>query len=156
MAEYSMTWALGVGGAMLVVGIGLGMLTAYFLLPGTRQAKKLQKELDDVIAEFSQYRGRVAEHFSMTSDLFQDLTTRYRGLYDHLASGARSLCRETSGGGRLDFADVGLLANRDSRVDAIPKPNAQEVDSGKPGTEKGESDTEAQTLDRSSSPRDRR
>jgi len=132
MTEYDVTW-WGIGSAMLVVGIGIGMLVAYFLLPGTKRAKELQRDLEKVTAEFAQYRSRVTEHFSTTSDLFQDLTSRYRGLYDHLALGARDLCKEASNAPRLTFPDVGLLSDRKSGVDGS-------VDDGAPKSEEGKGD----------------
>ena len=145
MTEYSMIW-LGVGSAMLVVGIGIGMLAAYFLLPGPKRAKELQRDLDTVNAEFAQYRSRVTEHFSKTSNLFQDLTTRYRGFYDHLASGAQELCREGSDTLRLDFSDVGLLPNRESRINtATPESDRQDSEKTNSDPEWEGSDVGAQT-----------
>nr|VFK50206.1 MAG: hypothetical protein BECKTUN1418E_GA0071001_100152 [Candidatus Kentron sp. TUN]VFK50794.1 MAG: hypothetical protein BECKTUN1418D_GA0071000_100211 [Candidatus Kentron sp. TUN]VFK51285.1 MAG: hypothetical protein BECKTUN1418F_GA0071002_100152 [Candidatus Kentron sp. TUN] len=142
MTVYSMNWVFGIGSAMLIVGIGLGMLIAYFLLPGTKQVKKLQKDLEDKTAEFAQYRERVTKHFSTTSDLFKDLTTRYRGLYDHLASGAQDLCTETLDTPRLDFSDVGLLPNRESWTTTALQLGAHGKDSEKPDMEEKESASE--------------
>nr|VFJ62398.1 MAG: Protein of unknown function (DUF1043) [Candidatus Kentron sp. FW] len=152
MTEYGLNWVLGIGGAMLVVGIGIGLLGAYFLLPSAKRAKRLQKDLDTVNTEFGQYRERVTEHFSTTSDLFHDLTSRYRGLYDHLALGAQSLCREASNTHRLDFSDVGLLTGRNPWVaGAIPGSDAGK-DAEKPETKEGESVTKVETVDLSSLP----
>nr|VFK06461.1 MAG: Uncharacterized membrane-anchored protein YhcB, DUF1043 family [Candidatus Kentron sp. LPFa]VFK22870.1 MAG: Uncharacterized membrane-anchored protein YhcB, DUF1043 family [Candidatus Kentron sp. LPFa] len=160
MTEYSEAWFFGIGSAVLIVGIGLGMLAAYFLLPGARRAKKLQADLDNMTAEFTRYRGRVTEHFSKTSHLFHDLTTRYRGLYDHLSSGANDLCREASDTPRLDFADVGLFPNRGPQPGAAAPgspessemlPSAQGEDPGKSGAEGKGTGDEARTAEASSS-----
>ncbi|MEM9057163.1 MAG: DUF1043 family protein, partial [Pseudomonadota bacterium] len=39
--------------------------------------------------EFDDYRGSVNEHFAQTSALFQDMTEKYRDVYNHLAAGAQ-------------------------------------------------------------------
>ena len=53
------------------------------------------------------YRGEVVEHFTGTSQLLRDLTHQYREVYDHLATGASSLCPE----GSVDFLE-GLQPER--------------------------------------------
>nr|VFK45422.1 MAG: hypothetical protein BECKTC1821E_GA0114239_104814 [Candidatus Kentron sp. TC]VFK47858.1 MAG: hypothetical protein BECKTC1821D_GA0114238_10533 [Candidatus Kentron sp. TC]VFK59509.1 MAG: hypothetical protein BECKTC1821F_GA0114240_103418 [Candidatus Kentron sp. TC] len=140
MTEYNEAWFFGIGTAALIAGMGLGMLIAYFLLPGAKRAKALQKDLDNMTAEFARYRERVAEHFSKTANLFHDLTTQYRGLYDHLASGAQDLCREASDAPRLDFADVGLLPNRESQSGPVPGSPGPLSDTQ--GKDSGKSDAE--------------
>ena len=53
------------------------------------------------------YRGEVVEHFTGTSQLLRDLTHQYREVYDHLATGASSLCPV----GSVDFLE-GLQPER--------------------------------------------
>lgn len=57
-------------------------------LEASREAFRLKQE------EFDGYRGRVADHFTGTSDLLRDLTNHYRIVYDHLAVGASELSPE--------------------------------------------------------------
>nr|VFK77777.1 MAG: Protein of unknown function (DUF1043) [Candidatus Kentron sp. SD] len=147
----NMNLVFGIGIAMLAVGVGLGMLVAYFLFPGAKRVAESRKDLDRVTAEFAGYRERVEEHFSTTSDLFQGLTNQYRGLYDHLALGARDLCQEDSGTPQLDFVDVGLLADPKSRPDGAPSESdaqGEGKDSGKRSTdteEKGQGGESSRT-----------
>ena len=110
MNTYDATWLWGVGLIALAGGIALGILVAYFLLPLSRRAKELETELESLRGELDEYRGQVTRHFATTSNLFHDLTTRYRTLYDHLARGAEDLCANPQQGTpRLDFPDAGLL-----------------------------------------------
>ena len=57
-------------------------------LEASREAFRVKQE------EFDGYRGRVADHFTGTSDLLRDLTNHYRVVYDHLAVGASELSPE--------------------------------------------------------------
>ena len=57
-------------------------------LAATREMLRLKEE------ELESYRGRVADHFSGTSELLRDLTHRYRSVYAHLTAGASELCPE--------------------------------------------------------------
>jgi uncharacterized membrane-anchored protein YhcB (DUF1043 family) len=64
------------------------------------EIKRTREQLDG-------YRGEVTEHFTGTSRLLRDLTHQYREVYDHLATGASSLCPE----GSVDFLE-GLAPER--------------------------------------------
>jgi uncharacterized membrane-anchored protein YhcB (DUF1043 family) len=64
------------------------------------EIKRTREQLDG-------YRGEVVEHFTGTSQLLRDLTHQYREVYDHLATGASSLCPE----GSVDFLE-GLQPER--------------------------------------------
>jgi len=91
------TWiaAGAVGLALAVLGFIVGRRTG----SGAAVVRGLEEELDTVRVtaaqrqeELEQYRGRVAEHFSETSEKLHELTLHYRGVYDHLAQGASDLC----------------------------------------------------------------
>ena len=93
----------------LMGGIGLGYLVFYALhgrRSDGRSAAQVQEELDA-------YREEVQQHFTRTSDLFQDMTTRYRELYDHLGQGAQSLCDTIPATPELDLSERELLPGRD-------------------------------------------
>ncbi len=93
------------GGVGLVIGLACGALVAWLLVRrggGGRSAAQLKVELDE-------YRGEVGEHFDRTSEIFRDLTVRYRDLYEHLATGANSLCTDNEPGHRLETSVRELL-----------------------------------------------
>ncbi|MDJ0786231.1 MAG: DUF1043 family protein [Myxococcota bacterium] len=98
---------LGVLGALLFFVFGRVTATS------SRRVQELQSTLDDALAEREQtrkdaesartaleesqkeasdYRDRVADHFTETSHRLHELTLQYRAVYDHLADGASELC----------------------------------------------------------------
>jgi len=90
---------------------------------GGKSAQTLRQELDD-------YREEVSSHFATTSELFHDLTDKYRDVYNHLASSSQKLCEDPMQDARLEF----------SESTALPE-NSVDSDSS---TENG-SDTSAQS-----------
>ena len=86
-AMQSGLWAIG--SACLLVGFVLGILIAYLYLPSRRR----EKELQEIRKQSEAYRRQVYEHFAKTSELFRELNTSYRAVYDHLARGAHTLVR---------------------------------------------------------------
>ena len=97
------------GAVALAVGILLGRLTG----SNRQEVRELEAKLESLgkereLAQASveaakdeikrtreqvdRYRGEVVEHFTGTSQLLRDLTHQYRAVYDHLATGASSLC----------------------------------------------------------------
>jgi len=85
---------------LLFVGIA-AFLLGRRVSPSARRQRGLQEELaaareqgQRIQEELESYRGRVAEHFTQTSEKLHDLTLQYRAVYDHLARGAGELCPE--------------------------------------------------------------
>jgi uncharacterized protein len=75
--------------AGLAVGVALGRLWPLDAL----RAKTLEAERDGARADLVAYREQVSEHFQRTGELFDRITTDYRSLYEHLATGATELCQ---------------------------------------------------------------
>lgn len=71
----------------LAGGIWLGRYTA----PGVEKARTLEQERDEAQAELQRYREDVRNHFEKTAHLFNQVTTGYRQLYEHLAEGSERL-----------------------------------------------------------------
>jgi uncharacterized membrane-anchored protein YhcB (DUF1043 family) len=107
-------WNEAVWRAMLVPfvgGLALGALVAYLALRRDHvRRRELQREVERLEGELSAYRAQVHQHFRRTSDLFQALTASYRAFYEHLASGASSLCREERLAPALDLPEARLLS----------------------------------------------
>jgi len=112
------------GAVALAVGILIGRLTGNDrqevrvleskLETANKERELAQASLDAAKDEIKRtreqldgYRGEVVEHFTGTSQLLRDLTHQYREVYDHLATGASSLCPE----GSVDFLE-GLQPER--------------------------------------------
>jgi hypothetical protein len=105
--EAAWNWGLALIGFACGLIAGLGL--AYVLLPGSRLARRALEERDSVQNELDEFRRTVDEHFQKTSDMFHDLTVRYRQVYEHLSEGAQSLVREPLTAPRLEVPDRPLL-----------------------------------------------
>ncbi len=119
-----------------LAGLLLGMVPAIFTLRENRRAKQLQRELDELKSTHTAYREEVKQHFTQTSDLFQELTTNYRNVYEHLAKGAHSLCSEQQDIPRLDLPETKLLDNEkdaewEANAGAVP-PHADDIEENTP------------------------
>ncbi len=112
-----MTWELVPFGVALVACSVGGFFVGQRMSRGMVRARELESELEDLRKEhdialaeveaakhewkrtqdqLDRFREDVTDHFSGTSELLRDLTLQYRAVYDHLTTGARSLCPEAS------------------------------------------------------------
>jgi len=123
-----MTWMWGVVVVAVIVGGAVGFLLSYVLGVRDKHAAKLEDELAHLKQDFEGYRGKVDAHFLETSELFQDMTERYRAVYEHLATGARSLCSEGLRTQRLDVPESRPLIEPAAEQAEAPKtePAAEE------------------------------
>ena len=83
-------WFIAVG--CLAVGIVLG--TAFTRQLGSQAArvKELEEKIERMIESHEEYRENVSQHFDVTSVLINQMTGKYKEVYEHLASGAQDLC----------------------------------------------------------------
>lgn len=77
---------------MLGIGIGLGVAIGRSMYSTEDHSEALQQEMDQLKKEYDDYRNSVNQHFATTSDLVNELTDSYRKVYQHLATGAQTLC----------------------------------------------------------------
>jgi uncharacterized membrane-anchored protein YhcB (DUF1043 family) len=83
--EESNIWIIG------VVALAIGGLIGFLI--GRSDGDSNEKEkLEDVKQELESYKTQVAGHFEETADLVNKMTESYRGVYQHLATGAQALC----------------------------------------------------------------
>jgi hypothetical protein len=76
---------------LLAVGLAFGLVLGHFVLPSATRARKLQREVETLRGERARYQRQVTEHFQTTAVLVGDLTSSYKAVYEHLATGARTL-----------------------------------------------------------------
>jgi len=102
-------------GAILLVGVVLGLLLGRRTSAARARARQLEGELEELRKEHERaqaeiqagreelertreglesYRGKVSDHFVGTSERLRELTFQYRAIYNHLAEGAGELCPE--------------------------------------------------------------
>mgnify|MGYP006298447023 CR=1 FL=1 len=89
---YSIDILIGTGLCALIVGGLLGMLLGRNSTAGSQQARELEKRIDQLTRDKQAYENRVTEHFVETADRLNALTDMYRGIHEHLAEGASTLC----------------------------------------------------------------
>ncbi len=106
-------WELGV--LTFALGFGVGLLVTWQMAPRNDRIRELEKELETTQAELVSYRDKVNLHFQTTATLFEDMTERYRAVYQHLASGAQELCAEQPAALQVDL---------DAQARLIPTPSA--------------------------------
>lgn len=84
---------MGTLGWLLVVAVALAL--GYFAgrrWPGsTGRISGLERERDTAREDLERYRRDVSTHFEHTAQLFDQVTSDYRSLYEHLAVGSRQL-----------------------------------------------------------------
>lgn len=90
---------------VLIAGLVFGCLLAYALLQ-----RKFNPKAEAAAAtkeEFEEYKDKVDEHFNKTSEMFKDVTTQYKKLYDHMALGAIELSKaDTVTMPRLEMQEI--------------------------------------------------
>ena len=83
-------WFIAIG--CLAVGIVIG--TAFTRQLGSQAArvKELEEKIESMMESHEEYRENVSQHFDVTSVLINQMTGKYKEVYEHLASGAQDLC----------------------------------------------------------------
>jgi uncharacterized membrane-anchored protein YhcB (DUF1043 family) len=88
---------------LLAAGTGLGYWLAQLRTRGE------SARADEVRQEFEDYRREVTRHFGQTAEHFRAIGREYRDLYEHMASGADSLCDREAVDLKLSFAPKAIL-----------------------------------------------
>ena len=76
---------------VVIVGIALGFSIGKFWPGSAKKMAELERDRDLARQDLQAYREDVNKHFARTAELFDKVTADYRGLYEHLAVGARQL-----------------------------------------------------------------
>jgi len=92
------------------VAFAVGYLSSKTIAPNARRVKKLEAELNESKMAQAAYKKQVAEHFSESADLFSDITEKYRSLYEHMSTGASSLCERRNIPRELANSHVNILS----------------------------------------------
>jgi len=106
----------------LAIGTGLGYWLAQLRTRGeTARA-------DEVRQEFEEYQRKVTQHFGQTAEHFRAIGREYRDLYEHMASGADSLCDRDAAEVKLSFAPKAILESIAEEQPESPAPRDFAVD----------------------------
>lgn len=83
--EESNIWIIG------VVALAIGAVIGY-LVGRSGNGTNQGHELEQAKLELDAYKAKVSSHFEETAELVNKMTESYRGVYQHLATGAAALC----------------------------------------------------------------
>ncbi len=103
-------WVLALLG--LVLGLLLGVVGTQLF----ERRKTGGRTVDDVQREMDDYKEEVGSHFATTSELFRDMTEKYRDVYNHLAAGSQTLCEDSMEHARLEFAQTRSVEASDDQA----------------------------------------
>ncbi|MBI5039840.1 MAG: YhcB family protein [Gammaproteobacteria bacterium] len=98
-----MIWDWEFGLLTLALGIGVGFLLTWRIAPRGDRIRELEQELASARAELAAYNDKVNQHFQTSAALFEDMTERYRAVYQHMASSAQTLCAQRPPALHLDL-----------------------------------------------------
>ena len=112
--------------------LAVGMLIGFFIgrSKGDTSAPRVQ-ELEETLTkaneEMQSYRTQVTQHFEKTANLFNQLTSDYRDVYEHLASSSEQLC-----GGDQTVKLKSLTSDRkvlegEGKVETLAEPEVKET-----------------------------
>ncbi|QKT04145.1 DUF1043 family protein [Ectothiorhodospiraceae bacterium 2226] len=98
----------------------------------TRRVQRLEQDLEHAQADLARYQEEVTRHFGKTAHLFNNLTSTYRTLYEHLALGSHILTKGDTP--RLEGeVPKGELAEEPLEADAERLPPEPWADGGREG-----------------------
>ncbi|MDF1644209.1 MAG: DUF1043 family protein [Pseudomonadales bacterium] len=113
-----------------VVGVAIGAVGFWaFFSPTKDGAIKSKREFAALNKKLEDQQLQINEHFVTTADLVNKLTLTYKEVYDHLSSGAQSLCDEDAATQVLEAREnVSKLIAADDARDINPEPTGPAKD----------------------------
>jgi uncharacterized membrane-anchored protein YhcB (DUF1043 family) len=77
----------------LTAGVIIGVIATYrFSSTSPVKVRQLEQQIEDLQQTHQAYRENVSTHFNTTAELIQQMTESYKDVYQHLATGAQTLC----------------------------------------------------------------
>ena len=138
---------LGWLGGAIVFAIGGG--AGYFIARQIKDKRtlELEQQLEATQNKLNDYQEDVHRHFLKTSLLFNKLTDDYREVYEHLASGAQTLCNEKTRISALDLPEKKILAagTTDEEGSLNAEPNTEKANAAVATTSDSATESEANT-----------
>lgn len=118
-----------------VIGIGLHRSVG----SDATKVRELNKALADAEEKNNQYQQHVAQHFSQTAVMLNELTEKYKDVHHHLAAGADQLCRDNDGNSLLSHqhqTETSIASPRQASAEPLQPPldYAPKTDTDKVGT----------------------
>lgn len=125
---------------MLIVG-AVSAFGGYVVAQERQRRAGGGKSAAELRTELSEYKENVNTHFQTTAGLLHDMTEQYRAVYEHMASGAQSLCDPDTARTQIESLRAGLLPA--GVPDATPVPGAEPEPQPEPESEAESEETVA-------------
>lgn len=132
-------------GLTFILGSAIGSLLTFWLQPSNQKNRQLEKQLSETEQSQAEYQDKVTEHFSETAELFTELTSQYKKVYDHLSKSSQELCNNDVISAQLKLGELkerpAVAEQTDDEHDELdenlnyemPKDYAHSADSKKQG-----------------------
>lgn len=117
-------WLLSI--AALAIGAVIGFLMGRSTGSNNRQAE-LAEQLENTQKELESYKSEVTDHFEKTAALVNNLTSSYKEVHEHLATGAQGLCQPGTIDMALEPAMTPKLESTESELDETPASEASDT-----------------------------
>ena len=83
-------WLIAIG--CFAVGLVAGIALANSFGSNSAHIKELEGKIESTMEFHEEYQNSVSDHFEVTSKLIDQMTKKYKEVYEHLAIGAQDLC----------------------------------------------------------------
>lgn len=111
-------------GLTFILGSAIGALLTFWLQPSNQKSRQLEKQLSETEQHQAEYQDKVTEHFAETAELFTELTSQYKKVYDHLSKSSQELCNNDV---ITDQLKLGELTEQPAVSDQTEKDTADET-----------------------------
>ena len=131
---FDLGFLIFIGFICSIVGILMGVGLYRNNSMSGKQAEQLKQQLRDAKAKNDAYQQHVADHFSQTALMLNDLTEKYKDIHQHLALGADQLCRDEEGYSLLVDPPLSDVINQPNRPAQQPLDYAPKTNTANSGT----------------------
>ena len=111
--EETNIWIIG------VVALVIGALIGYLFGRSGSGSSNQEHELEQAKLELDAYKEKVSSHFEETAELVNKMTESYRGVYQHLATGAAALCDADTARSIESSMQPQLTAQKDIKAEEV-------------------------------------
>lgn len=113
---------------LALIALLLGALAGVLLTLAVERRKSGGRTVEDVQRELDDYKEEVGKHFATTSELFRDMTEKYRDVYNHLAAGSQQLCEDSMDHPLLEFTEARAVSAGPESNDEQPAAKSRTED----------------------------
>ena len=111
-------WLVAIG--CLAIGLVAGIALSSRFGSNSSRIKELEGRIKSAMEFHEEYQDSVSDHFEVTSKLIDQMTKKYKEVYEHLAIGAQELCSTEVAKKLLPIESDAVFEQDHSDKDATP------------------------------------